>query len=384
MIDFALSPEQLALCETIRTLMTKHATPEYLTKLDRESLYPHEIYRRWADSGLLALPFPERVGGQGGSVLDFVFAVEELGRWGYDIASVYATPIFCGLNILHNGSDELREQWLPALMDGSRRFSVSISEPEAGSDAGGLKTRARRTGSDFVISGEKIWASGAGVEKTVICLYARTDPESTGGDGITCFLVPNDTPGIEIRPVPTLGRHMFPTTQLFLNDVVIPQSQVVGQVGNGWQVLLSGLRIERLVTSAMYVGNARTVVDEALAYAKERVQFGRRIGDFQAMAHLLADMHTSVEAARYLMWRAAWEFHRGGDALEQISMAKLFGSEVFADVANKGMQVLGGYGFSMEFPMQRHFRTARAATITAGTSQMQRNLIARKLGLRPV
>lgn len=384
MIDFSPSAEQVSLRKTISALMTKYAPPDYLDKLDREVLYPYDVYRRWAESGLLALPFPEAVGGQGGSVMDFVLAAEEMGRWGYDIASAYATPIFCGLNILHNGNDALREQWLPEFMDGRRRFSVSISEPEAGSDAGGLRTKASRTGSGFVISGEKIWASGAGVDDTVICLYARTDEQSSGRDGITCFLVPNDSPGLEIRTVPTLGRHMFPTTQLFLNDVVIPEDQILGEENDGWKVLLSGLRIERLITSAMYVGNARTVVEEAVAYSKQREQFGRRIGDFQALAHMLADMHTSVEAARALMWRAAWEFDRGEDALEQITMAKLFGSEVFAEVANKGMQVLGGYGFSMEFPMQRHFRTARAATITAGTSQMQRNIIARQLGLRPL
>jgi alkylation response protein AidB-like acyl-CoA dehydrogenase len=384
MIDFSPSADQISLLDSVRAIMIKHATPDYLDTLDRESLYPYEIYRHWADNGLLGLPFPDEVGGQGGSVLDFTLVAEEMGRSGYDIASVYGTPLFCGLNILHNGTEQLKRRWLPDLMNGTRRFSVSITEPQAGSDASSLRTKARRAGDRFVISGEKIFASGAGVDDTVICLYARTDPESSGRNGITCFLVPNDTPGLEIRRVETLGRHMFPTTQLFLDDVTVSADQVVGEVNGGWDVLLSGLRLERIITSAMYVGNARTVVDEALAYAKEREQFDRRIGDFQAMAHMLADMHTSVEAAKYLMWRAAWEYGRGGDALHEISMSKLFGSEVFADVANKGMQVLGGYGFSMEFPMQRHFRTARASTITAGTSQMQRNLIARQLGLRPL
>jgi len=192
-----------------------------------------------------------------------------------------------------------------------------------------------------------------------------------------------NTSGLEIRPVATLGRHLFPTTQLIFDGVEVPADQVVGEVDGGWDVLLSGLRLERISTSAAYIGNARTVVDEALAYAKERRQFGRPIGDFQAMAHLLADMHTKVEAGRYLMWHAAWAYEHGHDALLEISMAKLFGSEMFAEVANQGMQVLGGYGYTYDFPMQRHFRTARAATITAGTSQMQRNLIAGKLGLHP-
>lgn len=383
MIGFEPTDEQKALLDVARALMEKHATPELLSQLDRDCEYPYELYARWVESGLLGLPFPEELGGQGGSVLDFVLVCEELGRFGYDVASVYGTPIFCALNILHNGSAELRERWLPPFLAGRARFSVAMTEPGAGSDTGAMTTRARRVGDDFVVSGEKIFASGAAVDGNVICAYVRTDPAAKGRDGITCLLVPNDSPGLEIRPVATLGRHMFTTTQLIFDEVAVPVANVVGDVGGGWDVLLSGLRLERIATSAFYVGNARTVVAEALAYAKEREQFGRRIGDFQALAHMLADMHTSVEAARYLMWRAAWEYSNGGDALLDISMSKLFGSEVFAEVANKGMQVLGGYGFSMEFPMQRHYRTARAATITAGTSQMQRNLIARKLGLRP-
>jgi alkylation response protein AidB-like acyl-CoA dehydrogenase len=245
-----------------------------------------------------------------------------------------------------------------------------------------MRTRATPTpDGSHRLTGEKVFASGAGVDGTTICTYART------GDGprdITCFLVPNDSPGLTVERIATLGRHLFPTTRLHLDGIEVPPERVLGPVNGGWDVLLSGLRLERLVTSAAYVGNAAAVVAQALEHSKARTQFGRRIGDFQAMAHLLADMHTSVEAARYLMWRAAWAHENGEDALLDIAMAKLFGSEVFATVANQGMQVLGGYGYSMDLPMQRHFRAARGATITAGTSQMQRNLIAGKLGLRPI
>jgi alkylation response protein AidB-like acyl-CoA dehydrogenase len=383
MIDFSLTAEQEELLATVQRLMENHAPEEYLRRLDAESRYPFELYREWAEAGLLGLPFPEALGGQGGSVLDFTLVAETIGRWGYDVFAVYATPLFCGLNILHNGSPALRERWVPPLLAGESRFCVAMTEPDSGSDVGAMTTRAERRGDRFLITGEKIFATGAGVDDTTICLYARTDPAADHRRGITCFLVPNTVAGLEIRPVATLGRHLLPTTQLIFDEVEVSADNVLGEVDGGWDVLLSGLRLERLATSAAYVGNARTVVDEAVAYAKERNQFGRPIGDFQAMSHLLADMHTAVEAARFLMWHAAWAYDRGHDALIDISMAKLFGSEVFADVANKGMQVLGGYGYTYEFPMQRHFRTARAATITAGTSQMQRNLIAGKLGFRP-
>jgi alkylation response protein AidB-like acyl-CoA dehydrogenase len=176
---------------------------------------------------------------------------------------------------------------------------------------------------------------------------------------------------------------MLPTTQLLLDDVFVPEDRLVGRPGDGWACLLGGLQLERIVTSCAYVGNAQTVVDEALAYAKQREQFGRRIGDFQVIAHMLADMQTEVDAARLLTYRAAWVLDQGRDALLEISMAKLFGSEAFLRVANDGMQILGGYGYTMEMPMQRHLRAARGSTITAGTSQIQRDAIARRLGLRP-
>jgi alkylation response protein AidB-like acyl-CoA dehydrogenase len=383
MIDFMPSDEQLALIESVRKLMDRHATEEYISRLDREGTYPYELWQEWAAAGLLGLPFPEECGGQGGSVMDFVLVAEAMGCWGYDMIGVYGTPLFMGLNVLHHGTGQQRARWLPPLLSGERRFSVAMTEPEAGSDAGAMRTSAVFDGDVWRLNGEKVYASGAGVEDTTVCLYAKTAPERRHQEGITCFLVPNDTPGLEIREIETLGRHLYPTTQIILTDVEIPADHVLGAVNGGWEVLLSGLRLERLATSAAYVGNARAVVDYAVDYAKNRVQFGQRIGDFQAIAHMLADMHTAVEAARTLMLRAAWSYDRGGDALLDISMAKLFGSETFMDVANKGMQILGGYGYSMEFPMQRHFRAARGATITAGTSQMQRQLIARKLGFKP-
>jgi alkylation response protein AidB-like acyl-CoA dehydrogenase len=383
MIDFTLTQEQQDLVTMVKALMSKHATEDYLSRLDAEHSYPYALWDVFAAAGLLGLPFPEEYGGQGGSVLDFALVAETLGYWGYDMIGVYGTPLFMGLNILHKGSEELRATWLPPLLRGERRFSVAMTEPDAGSDLSGLRTSAVLHGDRWVLNGEKIFASGAGVDDTTICLYARTDAAVSHHRGLSCFLVPNTSPGLTIREVKTLGRHLYPTTQLILTDVEVPCDQVVGDVNGGWDVLLSGLRLERLTTSAAYVGNARAVVDDAVAYAKVRTQFGRPIGNFQAIAHLLADMHTSVEAARYLMWHAAWSYNTGNDALLDISMAKLFGSEMFADVANKGMQVLGGYGYSMDFPMQRHFRAARGGTITAGTSQMQRQLIARKLGLDP-
>jgi alkylation response protein AidB-like acyl-CoA dehydrogenase len=381
--DFSLTPEQLQLVDTVRAVMAKHAPPEELRRLDEEHEYPYALYARWAELGLLTLPFPSEVGGSDGGVVDLVLLSEELGRSGYDLTGVYGTPLFTGLNVLHHGTEEQRLRYIPPLLEGRIRMSVAITEPGAGSDAGAMRMRAQPRADGFVLNGEKVFASGAAVEDTIICVYARTDRDAPHREALSAFLVDNRSPGLQILRIPTLGRHMLPTTQLVFDDVEVPGDALLGPWNGGWDVLLSGLQLERLVTSAAYVGNAQAVVDEALIYSKQREQFGRRIGDFQAIAHLLADMATSVEAARWLTYRAAWLLDTGQDALLEICMAKLFGSERFVEIARNGVQILGGYGYSMEFPMQRHLRAAIGSTITAGTSQMQRETIARKLGLRP-
>jgi len=195
--------------------------------------------------------------------------------------------------------------------------------------------------------------------------------------------VDNTLPGLRLRKLDTLGRRSLGTYEVFFDNVRIPADCIVGEPNRGWDYMLSGLQLERLMTTAAYCGAAQDVVDQALAYAKERKQFGKPIGNFQAIAHMLADMQTDVEASRLLMLHSAWLLAQGKDALKVLSMAKLFGSEAYVRAANNGMQIMGGYGYIKEFDMQRHFRDARVTTITAGTSQVQRNLIAKLMGLDP-
>lgn len=382
-MDFELDEAQRDLLAAVRALMTAHAPDDYVGALDEASEFPHALYEQWARADLLGLALPEEYGGQGAGVLDFVLVVEEIARRGYDLALPYTAPIFNALNIVRHGTAEQRARWLPPFIDGTCRFSIAMTEPEAGSDAGAMRTSARREGDHYVLNGEKIFASGAGVPGTLIHLYARTDPDTAGNRGLSCFVVPNDTPGLTIRKVPTLGRRVFPTTGIVLDDVVVPAEAMLGEGNAGFTIMLSGLELERVAMAAAYVGNAQTVVDEALAYAKQREQFGSRIGDFQAIAHMLADMQTDVEAARLLTYRAAATVAAGRSDRRAVSMAKLFGSEAFKRVALQGLQIMGGYGYAMEMPMQRHVRAALGTTITAGTSQIQRQTIAATLGLRP-
>lgn len=381
-MDFEFTEEQRLLRESVRTMLDRIATPEYIRRSDVEGRYPYELYDALVEQGLMQMPFPEEYGGLGGNVIDFAIISEELGRKSYDFLGAYGTSMFNGLNILHNGTEAQKRYWLPPLIRGEIRMSISMTEPNAGSDAGAMRTSAKREGDHWIINGQKVFSTGAGARNNVINLYAKTDTTAPYQKGISLFLVDNTTPGIELRKLDTLGRRALGTYEVFFDNVKVPADRLVGEVNKGWQYMLSGLQLERLLTTAGYCGGGQSVVDQALEYAKQRHQFGRPIGTFQAIAHMLADMQTEVEASRLLMWHAAWQLSKGKDALMAISMAKLFGSETYVKAANLGMQIMGGYGYITEFDMQRHYRDARATTITAGTSQMQRNLIAGLMGLK--
>ncbi|HTP93580.1 MAG TPA: acyl-CoA dehydrogenase family protein [Xanthobacteraceae bacterium] len=381
-MEFGFTEEQNLLRDSVRKLMQKHAPPEYVRKHDRERRYPEELFQAFAQAGLLALPFPEQYGGAGGSLMDMVVVAEEIARVSADLVMAYSGNIFCGLNLLRKASEEQKRYWLPKLFAGEIKFSISMSEPDAGSDIGAMRTTAVRDGNQWVIDGQKIWASMAGADNNVINLYVKTDPKAHYRQGLSLFLVDKDTPGLTLRKLDMLGRRATGTYELTFDKVRVPPDRLVGGENKGWDVVLAGLQVERAASSAGNVGAAQGVVDLAVQYAKDRKQFGRPIGSNQALAHMLADMQTEVEAARTLMWRAAWMVSTGQDALREITMAKLFTSETYVKIASQGMQVLGGFGYSEEFDMERHFRDSRAATIAAGTSQIQRNLIANLMGLK--
>jgi alkylation response protein AidB-like acyl-CoA dehydrogenase len=381
-VDFAFTDEQKLLRETVRKLMDTHAPPEYIRRLDREQAYPYELYEKWVEAGLLSMPFPEEYDGLGGSVIDLTIIAEELARKSPDFFMSYAGSVFTGLNIMRKGTEQQKQTWLPKIFAGEVRMAIAISEPEAGSDIGAMRTFAVRDGDEYVVNGQKLWATGAGAKDTVMNVYLKTDREKNYREGMSLLLIDNDTPGVQLRKLDMLGRRCTGTYEVFFNDVRVPADRIVGGEGKGWDCVLAGLQIERVCSAAGSVGGASAAFDLALAYAKERVQFGRPIGTNQSIAHTLADLQTEIDAARTLMWRAAWLVSEGQNALREITMAKLFASEVYVKVANAGMQIFGGYGYSMEYDMQRHFRDSRSSTIAAGTSEMQRNVLAGLMGLK--
>jgi alkylation response protein AidB-like acyl-CoA dehydrogenase len=381
-MDCNFTHEQIMLRETARKLMQRVATPDYIRKLDRERLYPYELYEAWAEAGLFRLPFPEEYGGLGSNIVDMAIIAEELACPSADLVMAYGGSMFCGLNLLRNGTDAQKQYFLPKLLAGEIRMTISISEPDAGSDVGAMRTTARRDGDHYVISGQKIWQTGAGAKNNFINVYAKTDLKAHYRSGMSLFLVDGSSPGLDIRKLDMLGRRSVGTYELTFNDLRVPADHLVGGENKGWNCILSGLQSERVFAAACDCGSARGVFELALNYASERKQFGRAIGTFQSIAHMLADMQTEIEAAWALTLRAASLVAADKDALREITMAKLFASETYVKAANTGMQIFGGFGYSMEFDMQRHYRDARAATIAAGTSQIQRNILAGLMGLK--
>ena len=381
-MDFQLNDEQLLLQQTARDFVQRVCPPRTAKDWDDNYAYPKELFDAFVELDWLALPFPDDLGGVGAGPIETTIIVEELGRASFDVAMCFVTTLIPSLTVLHWAEEPLRTQLVRDVIQGKQRMATAISEAGAGSDVAALATVAEARGDVYILNGAKMWCTGAGVPGTTIAVYTRTDPSAKGRDGISLLLVDPTLPGVELRQIPTLARHTLGTYEVVFSDVEVPRGNLVGPEGDGWKVLMSGLDLERVLITAGYVGAAQSTLDEAVGYAKERIQFGRPIGDFQALSHGLADLHTEIGAARLLTYHAAWLRARGADSATAGAMAKLFASETYVKAARWGMQVMGGYGFSTESVMSFRYRESIVATISGGTSQMQRNAIARSLGFR--
>jgi alkylation response protein AidB-like acyl-CoA dehydrogenase len=381
-MDFGLTEDQRLLQETARRFVNEICPPEKAKDWDETHHYPVELFRGFAELGWTGLAFPEELGGAGGGAAELTVITEALGRASLDVAQCFCLTLQAALVLQQFGSDAMRDELLPSVMAGDARMSIAISEPDAGSDAASMRTFAEDKGDRFVVNGQKMWCTGAGLPDTLIVCYVRTDRDAPRHDGLSVLLLDPTLPGVELREIDTLARHILGTYEVYLDGVEIPKKHLIGPLNGGWKVLLSGLSLERVLISGGYVGAAQATVDDALSYAKKRHQFGRPIGEFQALTHSLADIQTEVDAARLLVHRAAWVHDTGGDASTAGSMAKLKGSETYVAAARLGMQILAGHGFATESLMSFRYRESIVAPISGGTSQIQRNAIARSMGLR--
>ena len=380
-MDFSFTAEQETLRAHVQELLDEACPPQYAECCDREARPPREAYQALAQHGWLGLVFPQQYGGAGGSAIELAILLEETGRHFEELAMwLFRALTYGGHALMLHGSREQRETLIPKVIRGELSFCFGLTEPHAGSDAAALTTRAERRGADYVINGQKVFTSGMDLSDYCL-LVTRTSTGEKKQHGITNFLIDTKLPGIEIRKIDTLGHRAIGTTQVFYADVKVPASAVLGEVDKGWEAVDAYLWYERLCLSAARTGAAAAAFEYALDYAKTRKQFGRPIGDFQAISHKLADMKVMLDISRMLVYRFAWLMAEGRASRHDAAVVKLHSSETYKTIADLGMQIMGGYGYCMEYPMQRFFRDSRLATIGAGTSEIQRNIIARGLGL---
>ena len=388
-MDLDLSPDHVLLRETIREFMTEEVAP-VVDEHERARRFPAEIVRRIADLGWLGINVPERWGGAGMDTLAYAIAVEEIGRvWGSLGLIVAAhTSLGCG-PLLIAGTDEQRDRFLPALASGQMLGAYGLTEPGAGSDAGGTRTTARHEpgpdGGEWVIDGQKRFITNAG-QAGLYILTARTSTKADGSGAISAFIVPADTPGFSVgRLEEKMGLHASATGELAFDGVRVPHANLLGEEGHGFRAFLKVLDGGRISIAALALGLAQAAFDAAVPYAQTREQFGRPIGSFQGVAFMIADMSTEIEAARSLVYRAAWLKDQGRDYGLAAAQAKLYASEVSSRVTNAAIQVHGGYGYIEDYKVERFLRDAKLTEIGEGTSQVQRLVIARRiLGLRVV
>ena len=381
-MDFGLTDEQEMLRATARQFVADVCPAERAKEWDEESAVPPELFKGLADLGWFSLPFAETDGGDGGGPVELILIAEELGRASFDVAMCYIGVLIPGITVFDWGSDAQRAFIREHVMTGRQRLAVAVSEPDSGSDAAALRTTAQDRGDHFLVNGQKMWCTGAGLPDTTIATYVRTGPREPKHEGISLLLIDPLAGGVEVRRTPTLARHILGTNEVYLSDVVVPRENLVGPQDKGWSVMLSNIELEKVIITGGYLGAAQATLDEMLAFAKTRHAFGRPVGTFQALAHAMADLQVEIDSARLLAYRAAWLLAQGQPCGREGSMAKLKGSETYVAAARLGMQVCAGHGFSTDSVMSFRYRESIVATISGGTSQIQRNGIARSMGLR--
>jgi len=377
-LNFDLDSEHELVRSTVRDFAEQRVAP-VAEELDRESRFPYDLVGELAELGLMGMTIPEEYGGAGADTVSYAIAVEELTRVDSSVAITVAAHHSLGtLPIYYFGTEEQKRQWLPELASGTKLAAFGLTEPGAGSDAGATRTTAELHDGTWLVNGSKIFITNAGTDLTsCVTITART-----GDDEISNLIVPNGTPGYEIsKPMKKLGWHASDTRELSFKDAAVPEGNLLGPRGQGFQQFLEILDGGRISVAAMGVGLAQGAYDLAYAYAKEREQFGKPIARFQAVQFALADMATEIEAGRQLVYKTAWLKDQGRPFAREAAMAKLYTGLLSNRAANAALQIHGGYGFMEESAISRLFRDQKILEIGEGTNEVQRMVIARHLGL---
>ena len=380
-MNFGNTSDQELMLQSVRSLLDDVCSMDYAAKCDNNHTPPREAFDAMAQNGWLGLIAPESFGGSGGSPTDLALVLEETGHHFEELGLwLFRSFTYGCYAILQHGTDEQKQRIVPGAANGKLSFAFALSEPDSGSDAASLRTRAVIDGDYFIVNGRKQWTSGMDIADYAL-VALRTNDLGKKQLGISTLMIDTKLPGIEVRKIATLGQHAIGTTEVTFTDVRVPRTALLGQLDHGWAVCEDTLRYERLCLSAVRIGAARQAFEYALDYAKTRHQFGKPIGSFQVTQHKFADMKVMLDTSFTMVRRYAWLMENGKAERADTAVIKYYIAESYKTISDMCLQILGGYGYSMEYPMQRFFRDSRLATIGGGTSEIQKNIIASTLGL---
>ena len=380
-MNFGNTSDQELMLQSVRSLLDDVCSMDYAAKCDTNHTPPREAFNAMAQNGWLGLIAPESFGGSGGSPTDLALVLEETGHHFEELGLwLFRSFTYGCYAILQHGTDEQKQRIVPGAANGKLSFAFALSEPDSGSDAASLRTRAVIDSDYFIVNGRKQWTSGMDIADYAL-VALRTNDLGKKQLGISTLMIDTKLPGIEVRKIATLGQHAIGTTEVTFTDVRVPRTALLGQLDHGWAVCEDTLRYERLCLSAVRIGAARQAFEYALDYAKTRHQFGKPIGSFQVTQHKFADMKVMLDTSFTMVRRYAWLMENGKAERADTAVIKYYIAESYKTISDMCLQILGGYGYSMEYPMQRFFRDSRLATIGGGTSEIQKNIIASTLGL---
>ena len=380
-MDVQFTPEQEMFRSAVRDFCEREISRDYVRACDRDHRPPRELYDKLGAQGWLGINIAEEYGGSGGGAVEVAILLEEVGRAFLDLSFwVFRAVTWGGLAIGRNGGEVLKREMLPQIASGAKTVCFSLTEPESGSDAASISLTAEEDGDEFVLNGQKVFTSGFKASNLDV-VAARTSSEGRKHHGITNFLVDADSAGITYTDIETLGHWPLGTAHVFFDDVRVPKNRMLGTLHEGWADLGVYLRYERLCLSAARTGASKAALADSVAYALEREQFDRPIAKFQAVSHRLAEMQMMTEISEMLTYRYASRLDGDEATVRDAAILKLYACEAYKSVADMGLQVLGGYGYTMDYDLQRHYRESRLGVIGAGTSDIQRNIIAKTMGL---
>jgi acyl-CoA dehydrogenase len=384
-MDFSFTKDQELLRDMVREFVKRECPREYIRQIDERGEFPHDLWEKMSEAGLHGIAIPEEYGGSGGDIISQVIVAEELARSLAGLTWIWAaTSCFGGKSIGVYGTEEQKRFFLPRIARGEIKISISVTEPGGGTDVlGALSTFAEEKDDHFIINGTKVFTTGADVADYLL-LLARTNRDvRKRSEGTSVFIIDAKSPGIQVRPIKTLGLRAFHTCEVIYESVRVPKENLLGEKDKGWQQFVATLNNERVILAGISIGIAKSVLQEAIEHAKKRYAFGRPIGQYQAIQHYIANIALETEMAELLTYKAAWLQTQGkwAESGLESTMAKIAASEAAIRAADRGIQILGGYGYTMEYDMQRFWRDARIYAIGPISNEMGRNYIAQWLGL---